>query len=100
MSESPETRRSGMSGGFTLVELVALLVIVGIMAGVAIPSLSTLGSTRSSMAGRQIVRDLAFASTPLIPPAAAASRTSRLIRASAPPPPVRWPVGPSSSRID
>lgn len=47
--------------GFTLVELIAVLVIVGIMAGVAVPRLSNLGSSRSAMAGKQLLRDLSFA---------------------------------------
>lgn len=49
------------SAGFTLIELLAVLIIVGIMAGVAWPSMSNLGSTRSGLAGRQLLRDLTFA---------------------------------------
>lgn len=49
------------SAGFTLIELLAVLIIVGIMAGVAWPAMSNLGSTRSAMAGRQLLRDLTFA---------------------------------------
>jgi len=48
-------------GGFTLVELVAVLLIVAIMAGVAVPSLGTISGTRASMAARQLLRDVTFA---------------------------------------
>ncbi|MCI0365427.1 MAG: prepilin-type N-terminal cleavage/methylation domain-containing protein [Phycisphaerales bacterium] len=50
-----------LDGGFTLIELIAVLVIVAIMAGVAAPTLSTMGVARSGMAGKQVLRDLTFA---------------------------------------
>jgi len=51
--------RSG--GGFTLIELVAVMVIIAILAGVAAPALNTMGSTRSTIASRQLVRDMTYA---------------------------------------
>ena len=48
-------------GGFTLIELVAVMVIIAILAGVAAPSLSSMGATRSRVAARQLLRDMSFA---------------------------------------
>src|SRR6185503_7257913 len=48
-------------GGFTLIELITVIVIAAILAGVTVPTLSGLGSARSGMAGKQILRDLTFA---------------------------------------
>ena len=48
-------------GGFTLIELLTVLVIVAVLAGVAVPTLNTMSGSRSSMAARQLLRDLTFA---------------------------------------
>ncbi len=41
--------------------MIAVVVILGILAAVAVPKLTNLGSTRSGMAGKQMLRDLTFA---------------------------------------
>ncbi len=56
-----EPRRLCRGGGFTLVELAAVMVIVGIIAGTAVVSLSSVGSKRSAMAARQLQRDMTYA---------------------------------------
>ena len=48
-------------GGFTLLELITVIVIAAILAGVAVPTLSGLAGARSGMAGKQIHRDMTFA---------------------------------------
>ena len=55
------TRRLRRGGGFTLIELLAVMVVVAIMALVAIPTITTLSADRSSIAARQLLRDLSFA---------------------------------------
>lgn len=54
-------RRPIRGGGFTLVEMVAVLVLVAIIAVVAVPSVNSFGDTRAAMAARQLQRDLTFA---------------------------------------
>jgi len=54
-------RRPYRGGGFSLIELIAVLVIAAIMAGIAVPTLSTLASTRSAAAAKLIARDLTYA---------------------------------------
>ncbi len=50
-----------MGGGFSLIELVAVMLIVGILAGAAVVSLSSTTNNRSTMAAKQLLRDLTFA---------------------------------------
>lgn len=61
VSSTTARRNLRRVGGFTLVELIAVLLIVAIMAGVAVPSLGSISGTRASMAARQLLRDMTFA---------------------------------------
>lgn len=48
-------------GGFTLVELIAVIIITGILAVVAIPSMGRVSEARSAGAARALVQQMEFA---------------------------------------
>lgn len=50
-----------VSGGFSLIELIAIMLIIALLAGAAVPTLSTLSASRTGMAARQCLRDITFA---------------------------------------
>jgi prepilin-type N-terminal cleavage/methylation domain-containing protein len=54
-------RRTLRGGGFSLIELLAVIAIAGIMAAVAVPTLSTLASTRTAAGAKLILRDMSYA---------------------------------------
>jgi prepilin-type N-terminal cleavage/methylation domain-containing protein len=58
---SNEPRRLSGDGGFSLIELVAVMVVVGIIAGTAVVSLSSTTGNRAAMAAKQLQRDMTFA---------------------------------------
>jgi len=55
------SRRSLRNGGFTLVELIVVITVVGIVSAVCVSSLTSLGSTREAAAARQLLHDLSYA---------------------------------------
>jgi len=55
------SRRSGGVGGFTLIEMVAVLVIVGIMSLTAAPVLSSMSNSRKAAGASQVLLDLHLA---------------------------------------
>jgi len=55
------SRRPNPGGGFTLIEVIAVLVLTAILAAVAVPSLASIGQTRTALAGTQLLRDVTFA---------------------------------------
>lgn len=54
-------RRRNAGGGFSLVELVTVMVLVSLLAAVALPTLSAMGSTRSAFAAGLVFKDLTLA---------------------------------------
>jgi prepilin-type N-terminal cleavage/methylation domain-containing protein len=54
-------RRFARSGGFSLIEIVAVMSIVGILAVAAVPTLARLGDARASLAARQLLKDMTLA---------------------------------------
>jgi len=61
MRSLAQRSQGGPHRGFTLVELVAIMVVLAVMAGVALPTLGNLTSTRAGMAARQLLRDFTHA---------------------------------------
>lgn len=60
-SDSHLPRRLYRGGGFSLIELTAVMVVVGIIAGTAVVSMNSTTATRAAMAARQLQRDMTFA---------------------------------------
>jgi len=59
INQTPDRgRRQSTGGGFTMIELATVLVVISVMAAVAVPTLSSLASTRSAFAARLIFKDL------------------------------------------
>ncbi len=56
-----EPRRLCRGGGFSLLELAAVMVIVGIIAGTAVVSMTSMTGNLSAMAASQLHRDMTFA---------------------------------------
>ncbi len=55
-------RRSGFRvGGFTLMELLAVLVLLAIISAVVVPTLSSVGATRQAAAASRLLRDVQLA---------------------------------------
>lgn len=57
----PHSRTGTSRCGFTLAEVVVVMVLTTIVAAAAIPSVLSLLSTRGKVAARQVARDLTFA---------------------------------------
>ncbi len=47
-------------GAFTLIELIVVMVCMAVVAAVAIPSMSNLGTQRQAVGARQVLRDLTY----------------------------------------
>lgn len=58
---SDPIRRASSRGGFTLVELIVVIVIAAILAGAAVPAVSSLSTSRRRVAQRQLIRDFSYA---------------------------------------
>lgn len=58
---STRTRRPLRDGGFTFVEMVAIMVLVSILAAAAVAQLDRLEDSQAGIASRQLLRDLAYA---------------------------------------
>lgn len=58
---NPSQGRRQSGGGFSLIELLAIIVIVVLLAGVAAPSIAAMSQSRAKMAARHLHRDMTFA---------------------------------------
>jgi type II secretory pathway pseudopilin PulG len=56
-------RRHGRPGGFTYVEMVAVIICLALAAALVLPSMSNTASTRLAAAADMIIADLEFAQT-------------------------------------
>lgn len=56
-----KTRCSGTNGGFTLIELIAVMTITAILAVVSVPALTSLSQTRAAGAAVDLHRSMTFA---------------------------------------
>jgi MSHA pilin protein MshC len=63
MNAKPTDRRRHSAQGFTLVELVAVLLLIGILAAVAVPRLTTFDGFRTQGWREQVVTGLRLAQT-------------------------------------
>ena len=54
-------RRSALDGGFTLVELVAVMIVIAILAAAVVPALESVDDGRAAIAARSVHRDLVHA---------------------------------------
>lgn len=61
MFKATNTRRLPRDGGFSLMETVVVMLIVGIMSAVAVVKLTNATDNRSRMAARMLQRDLTYA---------------------------------------
>ena len=55
------TRYSGTNGGFTLIELVAVMILTAILAAASIPALTSLNQSREAGAAANMYRSMTFA---------------------------------------
>ncbi len=61
VAQSHSCTESRSAGAFTLVEMIAVIVITGILASVAIPSMGRVSEARSAGAARALAQQMAFA---------------------------------------
>jgi len=55
------TRHLSRDGGFTLVEVIAVMVVLGIIALSVVPAMNSLGNSRSAGAARHMLADITYA---------------------------------------
>lgn len=61
LATNRRARRPAGGGGFTLIELIAIMVITAVLAAVSVPAFSNLADTRGVSASRMLLRDMTFA---------------------------------------
>jgi prepilin-type N-terminal cleavage/methylation domain-containing protein len=56
-----ESHRPVRGGGFSLAELLAVMVIVAVVAATAAPAFTSMSSSTATMAGKQLLHDVSYA---------------------------------------
>jgi len=56
-----QARRPRRGGGYTLIELVAVMAVTAIVAAAAVPAISNFTDSRASAAGQMLLHDVTFA---------------------------------------
>lgn len=61
ISHQSQTRHSIKDGGFTLIELIGVLVILAVLVAAAVPAMQSLSSSRRALGASELLHDVSYA---------------------------------------